>query len=87
LDTGGYTGSWGSYGKLAFLHEKELVLSKEDTANLLSSMELLNNIVRTIDLHTANSQIGGMLNSPALGNVGTETLEQTVTIEANFPNV
>jgi hypothetical protein len=30
-DTGGYTGSWGSEGKLAILHEKELVLSSEDT--------------------------------------------------------
>lgn len=87
LDTGGYTGSWGSYGKLAFLHEKELILNKEDTANLLSSMELLNNIIQAIDLRAANSQIGGMLNSPALGNVGADVLEQMVTIEANFPNV
>ena len=23
-DTGGYTGSWGSYGKLGVLHEKEM---------------------------------------------------------------
>lgn len=29
--TGGYTGSWGESGKLAVLHEKELVLNKEDT--------------------------------------------------------
>jgi hypothetical protein len=28
FDTGGYTGSWGSYGKLAMLHEKEMVLNK-----------------------------------------------------------
>jgi hypothetical protein len=28
-----------------------------------------------------------MLNSPGLGTIESETLEQTVTIEANFPGV
>ena len=37
-DTGGYTGAWGAEGKLALLHEKELVLNKEDTENLLASI-------------------------------------------------
>jgi hypothetical protein len=36
FDTGGYTGEWsGAYGKLAMLHEKELVLNKHDTENFL----------------------------------------------------
>jgi hypothetical protein len=35
LASGGYTGEWGSEGKLAFLHEKELVLNADDTANFL----------------------------------------------------
>ena len=39
--TGGYTGSWGSTGKLAVLHEKELVLNSSDTKNLLSAIEIL----------------------------------------------
>jgi hypothetical protein len=39
--TGGYTGEWGPEGKLAILHEKELVLDKDDTKNLLDSMEIL----------------------------------------------
>jgi hypothetical protein len=30
-DTGGYTGTWGSSGKLAFLHEKENVFNADDT--------------------------------------------------------
>jgi hypothetical protein len=85
--TGGYTGEWGSYGKLAMLHEKELVLNAKDTENFLASMDLLNNIVSTIDLHAANQSLGGMLNSPGLGTIESETLEQTVTIEANFPGV
>lgn len=41
FDSGGYTGDWGSDGKLAVLHEKELVLNKDDTENLLRTIELL----------------------------------------------
>jgi hypothetical protein len=38
-DTGGYTGDWNSTnGKMAMLHEKELVLNKADTANILSAV-------------------------------------------------
>jgi hypothetical protein len=29
--SGGYTGDWGTDGKLALLHEKEIVLNEEDT--------------------------------------------------------
>ena len=29
--TGGYTGDWGGDGKIAVLHEKELVLNQKDT--------------------------------------------------------
>jgi len=36
FDTGGYTGAWNSKtGKIAVLHEKELVLNQEDTSNIL----------------------------------------------------
>ena len=87
FDTGGYTGKWGPYGKLAMLHEKELILDKQDTENFLSGMELLNNIIQVIDLQAMNSSIGGVLSSPGLGNIKSEALEQTVTIEASFPNV
>ena len=50
-------------------------------------MKLLDNIIQTIDLYTANSQMGGLLNSPAFKDIDSETLELQVTIEANFPNV
>ena len=86
-DTGGYTGSWGPYGKLAMLHEKELVLNSGDTENFLAGMQILDNIIQTIDLHTANTQLGRALQSPGFGGIGTDTLEQQVTIEANFPSV
>ena len=87
FDSGGYTGNWGPYGKLAMLHEKELILDEQDTENFLHSMELLNNIIQLIDLQSMNSAIGGVLSSPGLGNIDQGNLEQMVTIEANFPNV
>ncbi len=40
-DTGGYTGSWNSTkGKLAILHEKELILNKDDTKNMLKMLKI-----------------------------------------------
>ena len=42
--TGGYTGSWGDTGKLAVLHEKELILNSSDTKNLLSAIEILRSL-------------------------------------------
>ena len=42
--SGGYTGSWGDTGKLAVLHEKELVLNSSDTKNLLSAIEILRSL-------------------------------------------
>ena len=86
LDTGGYTGEWGSYGKLAMLHEKELVLNKNDTANLLSSVEVLQEILQLIDLQSANALTAQNLSSPTFGEIGGDTLEQNVHIEASFPN-
>ena len=89
FDTGGYTGDWaGSYGKLAMLHKKELVLKEGDTENFLASMELLERILSIIDLQSANAQLGGTLSSPSYGNHATETIvEQNVHIEASFPGV
>ena len=89
FDTGGYTGDWGgSYGKLAMLHKKELVLEPGDTQNFLMSMEILDRIVSAIDLYSMNAQLGGLLNSPTYsGSNSPETLEQNVHIEASFPGI
>ena len=37
FDTGGYTGEFDN-ARLAFLHEKELVLNQEDTNNILAAV-------------------------------------------------
>ena len=91
-DTGGYTGMYtgewpdGSTrrnGRLAWLHQKELVLNAHDTENFLDAM----NIVRQLDNLTSWMANGlGDLFSP---HVTTEKgkLEQQVHIDASFPNV
>jgi len=41
--TGGYTGEWAggnTDGRLAFLHQKELVLNPEDTVNMLNAVKI-----------------------------------------------
>ena len=86
MATGGYTGSWNSdQGKLAVLHEKELVLNKDDTKNFLKGTYILREI---------SSSLEGSLNS-RMNNIGIrsanstnkEELQQNVHIDATFPNV
>ena len=87
FDTGGYTGEWGASGKLAMLHEKEIILNKEDTKNFLASLELLHNIIKMIDINTSNSLINRLDSADLKTNKSNDILEQHVTIEAVFPNV
>lgn len=84
--TGGYTGQWGESGKLAVLHEKELVLNKEDTQNMLSSIKMVREIASEIDLR---SRYTTMPINPIYSTFGTgnDILEQQVHIDASFPNV
>ena len=48
--TGGYTGSWGSEGRLAFLHQKELVLNAHDTENMLDMISIVRDFSKAIDM-------------------------------------
>lgn len=83
-DTGGYTGEWGNSGKLAMLHQKELVLNAEDTKNFLAGIEVLRDVVQRIDLQ---AMYAGSTNIAA-ASVGSSksTLAQEVSIHAEFPN-
>lgn len=87
-DTGGYTGDWNSNsGKLALLHEKELVLNKEDTQNILNSVEAIRDIARIIDLNALSaSQFMGSLYTSATVSDKEQIIEQEVHITAEFPN-
>jgi hypothetical protein len=85
LDTGGYTGQWGAEGKLAFLHQKELVLNPGETENFLLAMNVLREIVKGV---TLTSMFNDSLYSVSPGvNDFNNKLEQEVTIHAEFPNV
>lgn len=85
-DTGGYTGSWDSSGRLAMLHQKELVLNAADTENFLAAVNIVRDIASMIDLQALAYQ--GALNQMTAASVAptTQTLQQEVTIHAEFPN-
>lgn len=85
MDTGGYTGSWGPEGKVAVLHEKELVLNKNDTSNLLNTLGVMKDIMHMIDVQ-ANMASLSHLNAVSDIKSLNDTLEQNVTIHAEFPN-
>jgi hypothetical protein len=46
LDTGGYTGEWGPEGRLAMLHQKEIVLNARDTENMLAMTQIVRDIAK-----------------------------------------
>ena len=90
FDSGGYTGPWGSEGKLALLHEKELILNKTDTENILDAVS----IIRSMSQSITSSLVSDLVNLvDSLGKITTnvkssiEKVPQMVTIDASFPNV
>ena len=96
--TGGYTGSWGgSAGRLAVLHQKEIVLNKDDTANFLSAIHTirdlnsgLNHSIQDAILNAVARtavNIGG-LNTNALRGIAnnSSSTENIYNINAEFPN-
>lgn len=85
MATGGYTGEWGNSGRLAILHQKELVLNADDTSNFLSAIEMVRDITKSIDLQAQSQGIGlGALS--AAGIASSSAFEQNVNIQASFPN-
>ena len=88
FDTGGYTGNWGdTSGRLALLHQKELVLNASDTANLLSIVDMVREIANIIDLNAAAAS-GVYSSLTSAGNVmsGGAGTTQHVEIHASFPD-
>lgn len=85
-DTGLYTGTWGKEGKFLMAHEKELLLNKQDTENILNAVS----VMRSIDASMLSTL--ARLNGVSAGGVpitdsGDKTIEQKVEITATFPNV
>lgn len=83
-DTGGYTGSWNNNGRLAFLHQKELVLNATDTENMLNAINVMRNLTNSVGIATL-ARLASLGASGSAG-IGGNGLEQNVHISATFPN-
>lgn len=92
-DTGGYTGTWNDNtfddknGKLAVLHQKELILNATDTQNILATVSAVRDLVAGLKTQTLSglsmlSSIGGMTTRETAQDVN-----QNIHITAEFPNV
>ena len=94
--TGGYTGIFDD-AKLAFLHQKELVLNQRDTENILAAVQAVRTIgtdlFKSIEKSLDGNAIAAMaLMGQKLNPVATtpiqDSIEQTVHIDkVEFPNV
>lgn len=87
FDTGGMYGEWaGSSGNQtpipAFLHEKELVLNKDDTENFLEGIMAQRDIMKQF----SGAKLSDIIRSVGTGN-NQEGMKQNVVINADFPNV
>ena len=88
LASGGYTGEWGPEGKLAVLHQKELVLNAQDTENFLGGIAILREISQMLDHNALMASLGAInLHAMTIGTPADQILQQEVTIHADFPNV
>lgn len=85
MKSGGYTGEWGEEGKIAMLHQKELVLNAADTENMLAAVGVVREIVNSLKGINSGANLAtlGRVNSSMPGN----NVEQRVEIKAEFPNV
>lgn len=87
-DTGGYTGSWDdNEGRLAMLHQKEIVLNASDTENILKAVQAVRDMTTQLRSNIFNdiAATSAFSGSFALGS-GSDTVQQEVHITAEFPN-
>lgn len=85
LNTGGYTGDWsGNGGRIAMLHQKELVLNAQDTENMLNAINVMRNLTNSVGIATL-ARLASLGASGSAG-IGGNGLEQNVHISATFPN-
>ena len=86
-DTGGYTGNWDNSGKLALLHQKELVLNAQDTENMLNTVAIMRSLAYSLGSSMLAKMAGATAQGYNNGGSGSGILEQQVHIDAQFPNV
>lgn len=86
-DTGGYTGTWNDSGKLAMLHQKELVLNQSDTKNMLDAVSIMRDLTYSLGSSVLSRLAGASANNYSGSAYDKGLLEQNVHIDATFPNV
>ena len=87
--TGGYTGEWAGgseekNGKLAMLHQKELVLNEQDTSNVLTAIQILrgmSGVLETMTGRLASLDSGFSMSTGSMGEI-----IQEIIINAEFPD-
>lgn len=89
-DTGGYTGNWNSSeGRLAMLHQKELVLNASDTSNMLEMVSAVRDLAGAAQANVAGNIAQMIADNIASALYNTTTInngmQQQVTINADFP--
>lgn len=102
LKSGGYTGDWsgqgidGMGGRMAVLHQKELVLNESDTSNMLAAVEALRQMnidklaqsILATSIATAQMQIQTQLLSAQLSGLRDQyESSRNTTINADFSGV
>ena len=86
-DTGGYTGDWGPEGRLAMLHQKEIVLNAHDTENFLAAIGIVRDISDQIERNALSMTYQAGLNQmQALAANSGMNIKQEVYINAEFPS-
>lgn len=93
FDTGGYTGSWSDgdkdakNGKLAYLHQKELVLNETDTKNILAAVDMVRKFTTQLKNGVFSEAVSALTGTSSIQTTQQEeTVQQEVHITAEFPN-
>ena len=99
LKSGGYTGDWSDTsidkdnGKLAWLHQKELVLNASDTENMLNAVGLVRDIssllynMNTSAFSRATDLMSNLYQRFGSAAGGNSNVIQNINIDADFPGV
>ena len=70
---------------MAILHEKELVLNKADTANILQAVNIVRGLNEALNSIQGGYSLGSFANN--LGNMNNSSgVSQNIQITAQFPN-
>jgi hypothetical protein len=70
---------------MTMLHEKEMGFNKEDIINPTKMIQLMGNIIKSIDASSFAASSRNTMSLPSISST-RDTLQQEVSIRAEFPN-